>query len=622
MTRYLSIGRAKSVIFGVFIVLAGVCASVQISHAQSFLLTDNAYDISFTGLADDQDAIEDAMRASSLLVQLQEEKPRSLAGLRRRAERDIDVFEKVLRSYGFYDGTVRFEVIEAEESDETPDVVFTIEPGTVYLLETITVQDAGTSVAKEADDALLTVMDLHLGQNATAEAIIGAEDRLVRHYRTTGYPTASAGTRRTTINRETYTMTVQFGMQPGPKATFGEMKIEGLVDVEEDFIRRSITWQPGALYDVRELEETQRYLSRTGLFNTITLNPLPVSDGGAGGDSVPVDIQLTAQERDHRSIGFGTSYSTSIGPGISAFWEHRNLFSNGERFRVTASASPIERGVDSTFRKPMYKRVDQALVAEAELKDITSDAYDELRSSSFVGLERRLSPTWTATVGPTLDIIQQTDEGVSDSDQNEHFTLLGMRGNLRRDSTDDPLNPSQGNRLDLGLSPYTDLGNSTNFVSSTITASQYLKIDNSGDFILAGRVRLGSIFGADRQSIPAGKRLYAGGGGSVRGFGYQMLGPVDAELDPIGGRSVVEFGIELRTRLTETIGLVPFIEAGNVYESTLPDLSANEIRWSGGLGLRYFTAIGPVRLDIATPFRKRANVDDSYQIYVSLGQAF
>jgi len=527
VTRFLSIGRATSVAFGIFIALVGVSTSVQDSYAQSFSLTDKAYELSFKGLTKDQDNIEDAMRASSLLVQLQEEKPRSLAALRRRAERDIGVFEKVLRSYGFYDGVVRFEVIEAQESDAKPDVVFTIEPGNVYLLETITIQDAGAGKAQEADDALLTVMGLELGQNATAEAIIGAEDRLVRHYRTTGYPTAAADKRRTTINRDSYTMAVQFGMQPGPKATFGEMKIEGLVDVEEEFVRRSITWQPGALYDIRELEETQRNLSRTGLFNTITLNPLPVSDSGDNGDPVPVDIQLTAAERDHRSIGFGTSYSTSIGPGISAFWEHRNLFSNGERFRVTASASPVERGLDSTFRKPMYKRVDQALVAEAELKDITSDAYDELRSSSFVGLERRLSPTWTATVGPTLDIIQQTDEGVSVSNQNKHFTLLGMRGNLRRDSTDDPLNPSQGNRMDLGLSPYTDLGNSTNFVSSTITASQYLKIDNSGDFILAGRVRLGSIFGAERESIPAGKRLYAGGGGSVRGFGYQMLGPVD-----------------------------------------------------------------------------------------------
>ncbi|MDF1748169.1 MAG: BamA/TamA family outer membrane protein [Alphaproteobacteria bacterium] len=622
MTRFVSICRAAGVALGIFIVVLGAPNAAQDAYAQSFSFSEKFYQISFKGLGDDEEGLEDAMRASSLSVQLQGEKPRSLAGLRRRAERDISVFEQVLRSYGFYDGTVRYEVIEAQESDEKPDLVFTITRGNVYLLDAITIQEDGTGKPQEADDALLKVLGLELGQAATADSIISAEDYLVRHYRSTGYPTATAGTRRTTINRETYTMSVRFGVVPGPKAVFGELKIEGLTDVEEKFVRRNVTWVPGSSYDIGQVEETQRKLSRTGLFNTITLVPLPISDNAGQSEPVPVDIQLTVAERDHRSIGFGTSYSTSIGPGVSAFWEHRNLFSNGERFRGTVSASPVERGVDGTFRKPLYKRVDQALVAEGELKDITSDAYDEIRSSSFVGLERRLSPIWTATIGPTLDIIQQTDQGVSVSAKNDHFTLLGMRGSLRRDTTDNPLDPSEGSRLELGLSPYTDLGNSTNFVSSAITASQYLKIDDSGDFILAGRVRLGSIFGADRESIPAGKRLYAGGGGSVRGFGYQKLGPLDSELDPIGGRSVVEFGIELRTRLTETIGLVPFIEAGNVYESTVPDISANEIRWSGGLGLRYFTAIGPVRLDIATPFRKRPNVDDSYQLYVSLGQAF
>ena len=145
--------------------------------------------------------------------------------------------------------------------------------------------------------------------------------------------------------------------------------------------------------------------------------------------------------------------------------------------------------------------------------------------------------------------------------------------------------------------------------------------DEDERFILAGRTRIGTTVGADSESLPANRRFYAGGGGSIRGYAYQLVGPLDDDEDPFGGTSLVEFGAEVRVRVTDTIGVVPFIDGGMVYDDPWPDAD-QELLWAAGLGLRYFTGFGPLRLDVAFPLNRRDGVDDAFQFYISFGQAF
>jgi translocation and assembly module TamA len=582
-----------------------------------------AYEIAFEGLADGEADIEEKLRAVSLSFDLREDPPRSLAGLRRRAEQDVERFARVLRSLGHYDGEVRYRIEEKEAAPTT--LAFTLALGPVYVIETVRIDRADQGEPREADQELLDALDLAIGGPAEAAPIIAAEGLLARYHHRRGHPFVSVGPRKTVINRDKKTLRVTYSLTLGPFARFGRARIEGAEAVSSGFIARHAAWTEGAIYDSRLVSETQTKLARTGLFDSVTVSPIETSGAGEAargsqaGDPIPVDIRIEVAERPHRSLGFGASYSTSVGPGVRAFWEHRNLFDEGERLRTAISASPIERGADATFRKPFFLEEGQSLLAEGEVKNVTSEAFDELRASSFIGVERALSDVWTATLGPTLDLIDQDAE---DTEENR-FVLVGLRANLRRDSTDDVLNPTRGSRLELSLAPYQDIAESgENFVSSAVTGSRYLQIDGDGDFVLAGRARIGSILGAERSAIPAGKRFYAGGGGSVRGYGYQRLGPLDSDLDPIGGRSVIELGIELRTRIAEDFGLVPFLEGGNVYDDTVPPFDQLDLRWGAGLGFRYYTDIGPVRLDVAMPIDKRENIDDAYQIYVSLGQAF
>ncbi|HSR71931.1 MAG TPA: BamA/TamA family outer membrane protein, partial [Kiloniellales bacterium] len=198
----------------------------------------------------------------------------------------------------------------------------------------------------------------------------------------------------------------------------------------------------------------------------------------------------------------------------------------------------------------------------------------------------------------------------------------GLPLTATRDDRDDLLDPTRGTRLSLTLTPYGGVGDqSLAFLRSTLGGTAYYAIDEGRRFVVAGRARLGSILGDDTEEIPANKRFYAGGGGSIRGYEFQKVGPLDENNEPLGGRSLVELGVELRIRVTEEIGIVPFLDGGTVFDSPYPDFE-EDLRWATGLGLRYFTAIGPLRLDVAVPLDKREGIDDDYQFYISLGQAF
>jgi translocation and assembly module TamA len=191
---------------------------------------------------------------------------------------------------------------------------------------------------------------------------------------------------------------------------------------------------------------------------------------------------------------------------------------------------------------------------------------------------------------------------------------------LRRDTTDDLLDPTIGGRQTLTVTPYHAIAGPTlDFVSSRLELRHYQRLNDTGRLVLAGWGALGSIVGASLDNIPADKRLYAGGAGSVRGYAYQHAGPLFPSGVPVGGISSLELGLELRYRITNTIGIVPFVEGGNVYPESLPDNSS--LYWGAGLGLRYYTLVGPVRLDLATPFDHRPG-DTPIQVYISIGQAF
>jgi len=264
-------------------------------------------------------------------------------------------------------------------------------------------------------------------------------------------------------------------------------------------------------------------------------------------------------------------------------------------------------------------------VVRAEVARENPVAYDSRAARLSVGLERRFLPA--LTVGGAVSVEKANVDQkaniapVMSTERSQHYALIGLPLFAKLDLSDDLLNPTSGYRLLGNLVPYQSFsGPDLTFVNERVAGSVYRRLGSSDRYVVAAFAAVSSIQGASLPELPADKRIYAGGGGSVRAYGYQMAGPLDANNNPIGGRSSLELSLEARVKITQTIGIVPFFDAGSYYTSPVPQLD-KQIFYGPGLGLRYYTPFGPVRLDIATPLRRRS-ADAPVQVYISLGQAF
>ncbi|HEO70187.1 MAG TPA: outer membrane protein assembly factor, partial [Candidatus Hydrogenedentes bacterium] len=328
----------------------------------------------------------------------------------------------------------------------------------------------------------------------------------------------------------------------------------------------------------------------------------------------PIEVTLT--ERKHRTVGAGLGYSTDEGVGLRLSWEHRNLLHRGERLEFMTTVSEIEYSLSSQFRKPAFLRPDQSFVAKARVFHDRPDPFASRGVSSEVNIERLLSERLKLGAGVGFRNVDVEQFGRS-----RHYALVWLPGYGEWDYRDDRFDPGKGGRVALKGAPYFDAQDvDFGFFKSSIEYRHYIECLRAPRIVLAGRVLLGSIAAADLEEIPADVRFYAGGGGSIRGYPYLSIGP-QFEDDPLGGRSLVEIGLECRAQVTKKMGVVAFLDGGTAMESEYPDFGET-LRWGAGVGGRYYTPVGPVRLDVAVPLNKPDYVKDSFQVYLSLGHAF
>ena len=564
------------------------------------------YELDIAGIEDE--ALRELLNEVSETRRLIERPPPSLTRLRRRAEDDRARLQRALRSEGYYDATIDVS-IDAEA--EPVEVVFQVEPGPRYRLREVAIE----VTPPDADLPLPSLEELGItpGTPAVAQTILDVETALVEQARARGYALAEAGERRAVGDHDADVMDLTLRLNAGPLVRFGEIELAGLEEVERDFVERRLPWQPGELITSERLAAGQLALRETGLFSTIRTR-LGQTPDAAG--RLPVTVIVT--ERKHRSIEVGVRYRTDEGPGGNVAWEHRNFFGRGEQVRAELDVSAIAGFLTGTFRKPDVWIRDLALITQAELAFENPDAYESQSATARVGLERRFRQGMTLTGGVAFRA-EQVEE--ANSGRQDEFGLVSLPVLFNWDRSDDLLDPTSGGRLSLENEPFVDtFGNDLAFNMSRIDYAHYLQVLEEPRVVLAGRSAIGTLFGASRAEVPANLRFYAGGGGSVRGFAFQEAGELDGENDPIGGRSLFEASGEVRVRVTETIGVAAFIDAGAAFTSRFPDFD-DELRIGVGPGIRYFSPVGPLRLDVGFPVNPR-DADDAFQLYISIGQAF
>jgi translocation and assembly module TamA len=578
-----------------------------------------------TELAPIEDNIlEESAEASSVLIELEEKPPDDLYGLYRRAQEDKPRLEKALRSSGYYDGEVSIRIggrsvdepaatdIEPESKASIP-VTIEIQPGKLYHLRDISVTDAEKLPVELKPE-------LAVGEPARAADIIAEQDRLLNAVLAQGYPFAAVKLEPALVDHKDRTVSVRYAIDSGSPAKIGEIRVKGLHRIDADFVNRRLADFTGKSYAPGEITKLRENLRSLDVFESVKVRPAESLDETG---QLPIDVEVV--ERDRRFIGFGVNYSTNDGAGAKAYWGHRNLFGGGEHLRFGAEMSgigendwsEINYGLSANFNKPDFLTQEQSLHSNLALaQEYDPDTFDKRAATLSLGLERRLSETLSVSFGGEAEISRITQDGES-----RNFELFGPTGAIKYDSSDDLLDPTKGIRVSLTGSAFPEfVGSSQNVFQTRASGSSYLDLSGTGNLVLAGRLSVASVFGGSIDELPQDRLLYAGGGGSVRGYEFRSISPLDEDGDPTGGRSLVEGSIELRYRFLDDYGIVPFFDAGTVTEDVFPSFEES-VQYAAGLGFRYYSPIGPIRADIAVPLNPRKD-DDPVAFYISIGQAF
>jgi translocation and assembly module TamA len=564
------------------------------------------YEVTFTPTSDDR--LDSAIEEASQLSALSDRAPDSDSALRSRAADDRERFNAVARAYGYYDDTVDVAI----DSKASPvKITVSVVPGPQYLLSSVTVVGVdGKMLPSSVPSIMTTQLALDLGKPAYSAPVAAANARIERILRAHGYPFASVKSRKVTIDHGTHTMAVVYMLEPGPTASFGPTSFKGLDSVHEAYVSRHLGWAEGDLYNVDKVEKTRDQLVASNLFSTVAID----TEKGPEPDIVPMQVDVT--ERLPRSVAIGGSYASTEGISANASWEHRNLFGEAEDLKFGLLVGQEDSAITADFRKPDIFGVNWDLVSNITINKEDAIAYTSEGELFSTGFEYKGFHQIVIGMGVSLG-----HATITDFELHQRYTLIGLPVYAKRDSTDDLLNPTIGDREGITFTPYTDPGKSAlTFISGRISGSYYQRLGDSDRYVVAVLGALGATVGVSLDELPKDKRFYAGGGGSVRGYGFQRAGPIDMNDTPIGGLSSAEASLEFRYKLTETIGIVPFVDAGNVYDTAFPDLG-ERLFLGAGIGARYYTGLGPLRVDIAAPLHRR-NGDRPVQIYVSLGQAF
>ncbi|MFZ1538848.1 MAG: autotransporter assembly complex family protein [Chromatiaceae bacterium] len=576
-------------------------------------------------------AMDQALLDASLLASLREEAQAGAFALVSRASNDLPRLDDVLRSFGYYDAyiDIRLNGLHLDEPDlvarlesssgASPiPVEVAIDLGPLYHLGEVRLDGEIPAKARAA-------FTLEPGQPALAASVLAAGQALLNALREEGYALAAIPPPEVLVLHATRTMNVTYTASPGPRLAIGTVTIRGLDRLKEDYVQRRLGLEPGEIFSPSRLERARRELTDSGVLSSARLIP-----GTEPDPSGRLPITLEVSERPPRVLRFAGAYSTDEGGSVSTSWTHRNLFGRAERLTLRADIGTLGAAytnepsylVSAAFVKPdVWRRNDDLNLDLAAVREFL-DAYDRDAISSGISLQRRFSENLSAGLGVGFERSRITQDYIT---RDYHLAFLPLT--LKYNGAGDLLDPREGARLDARVAPTKVLsGDASNFFHLRVTGTAYLDLSRltsaqraSGWTILAGRLSIGRIFGASAEQVPPDWRFYAGGGGSVRGYPFQSIGPQTLSGQPQGGSNLLETSLELRQRLWGNWGSALFVDTGAISDLNFPGTGG----WSVGVGagVRYHTPIGPVRLDVATPLNNDAG-DPAVQVYIGIGQAY
>ena len=617
------------------------------------------FTISYTVKCDSPDApkLADTFMKASHLTRLQDVPIHTLMALEQRLISSLDDGRDILHSFGYYGGKVEgwieeygnivnLEELEAQTEGELElplTVRITFKPGPQYTMGKTKVirldreddpdgpldENDGNDgekdklsagrvppITEEAGILPQTLADTGLKQGAPAIAqdVLDAVDKVEDAFKDNGYPFARISYTRYILDNENLQLEATVALNPQKFMRMGGIDLSsGNNNVNPRYINFLKTWNEGEPWNQSRVEMFRNSLRQSGLFQSIDLKPSESTDKNG---NHPVSTALASAPE--RTIGASAKYDTSFGAGMQGFWEHRNFTGNGDLLRTELSLWKDLQELVGRYRFPFIFGPDYDFIAQGGVLHQDTDAYKLKSARAAAGIDWRISPKWSLSG-------QGTVEGgwIKDPDKPKHdYRMLGLPLAASFSSTNSLLDATDGGRAVFSIIPYKGYYDGDfNVLRSRLDLERFVPLVGEDKLVLALRGAVGALSGADSPEVPPSARFYSGGGGSVRGYEYQSLGPRNKNKDPLGGSSMLEMTVEPRYRINDTFGVVAFIDGGMVYEEMTDPRFGQDIQWGAGVGVRLYTVIGPARLDVATPVNPRSG-DAPLHFYISIGQSF
>jgi translocation and assembly module TamA len=515
------------------------------------------------------------------------------------ARYEAEILQQHLRALGYYAAKVEWELGER--------IFYRVVPGPVYRIAQLVLDIPPIEPA-------LPPLLIAQGEPLEAQKVLASLREIEAHFQQHSCFFSIAAKYEARIDHATAQAYLRVFVPVSPQARFGSTTFEGTSAPLQEHLRNYLTYEPDACFQQRALDD-----SRLALLQSNLLSASRVSTQLSESGQVAVNFAVT--ERPARTLKGGVGFDGDAGAGLALGWEHRNLWGRGERVMLTAEATKLEQSLNSQLTLPHVLAKSQNLVLHADLAHKNLDTYSTRQGDFGITLSRRILPPLTLSLGAQA-VFSREEE----AQQVRDTGLLGFPLGMEYDRRNDLFDPTEGWVMAAKTTPFWDVYHrSIHFQKTTLAASAYLTAtERWGSPTLAMRVAAGTISGENRPEVVADERFYVGGGGSVRGYKYQSLGDYTAQTtgDQVagGGLSFGETSMEVRWRWGEHWGMTAFVDGGWAYGDSQPRWG-EDFLWGAGLGVRYFTAFAPLRLDLASPLNRRAE-DDPVQIYISIGQAF
>ena len=607
-------GRAATWFFVVAALSVPVGAPVRAASPQP-------YAVSLGPTADP--ALHAALVASSNLVALRSTAPVGPFALVLRARQDARRFLTALHSFGYYQGKVTIRIdgqpldapglvaqLGAAPAQPPVPVAVSFAPGPQFHIAKITLAGTAPKTARAA-------LGLAPGAPARAASVLAARDRLLASLRGDGYALAKVTLEPAVVDPARQTMDVTYSVDSGPIVALGPIRFTGIKGVNEAFLRRRLPLHEGDRFSPTALSRARQSLLDLPIVSFVEAVPATSLDAQG---TLPITFQL--DQRPRHAIDIGADYSTDLGIGLTGGWHDRNLFGNAEQLNLTAAYQAggnavLQPGylVNAVYLEPDWHARDQTLELDLGAVHQALIPYTQTALTQAIRVDRTLSPHWSVSLGVAGEEETIVQEGVS-----RVYYLLRLPMRLRYNSTDSKLDPTRGIRAALLLTPTQSVLGHGGALIAELTGSTYLDLEGAGRGVLALRGLVGAMPGASSAfSLPPDQRFYAGGSGTVRGYRFQSLGPQFPDGTPIGGTQIVAGTIEFRQRVLKSWGFSMFTDAGEVSAAG----SDAPVRFGVGVGVgvQYYTSIGPIRAEFAVPAVRLPN-SGAYEVYVGIGQAF